>query len=282
MLGVSGARRIGRPSGPLAVARRAQLQLRQQFQGSPKGDQARDRGSGADRPPEHANIVKSSAGGYRLLDIGRRRRCQSFGRRAPGDPPECGWCGNRRRARVDDRVAGNRSRVLARHVTAGIAVVHVPDVARDMLLENHDVAGPNRRHARRRRGARKASPIAGKIQFGNDVTEAVKGSLAAAERMRTSRGTTADDPFVVRHRCHRVSKVQNVMRIMTRAGFGLSGESEQCSGDQSGSGHVRRTPGWKSPAWSTSEPANVSASWPKRRRAMRLRWGCSPPGNREN
>ena len=57
----------------------------------------------------------------------------------------------RRRAWIDNRVTRDRARVFAGHVTSGIAVMHVPDVAGDLLLQNHDVAGSNRRHARRRR-----------------------------------------------------------------------------------------------------------------------------------
>jgi hypothetical protein len=49
------------------------------------------------------------------------------------------------------------------YVTAGIAVMHVPNVSIDVPLQNHDVACSNRRHARRGGSARKASPIGGEI-----------------------------------------------------------------------------------------------------------------------
>jgi hypothetical protein len=53
--------------------------------------------------------------------------------------------------------------VFSGNVTAGIAVMHVPDVASDMLLQNHDVASSNRRHTHRRGGARETTPIAGEV-----------------------------------------------------------------------------------------------------------------------
>jgi hypothetical protein len=72
------------------------------------------------------------------------------------------------------------------HVTAGIAIMHVPDVTSDMLLQNHDVASSNRRHSRRRDSAGETAPIAGEIQLGNDPTKPEQRCLAPAERVRAS------------------------------------------------------------------------------------------------
>jgi hypothetical protein len=58
--------------------------------------------------------------------------------------------------------------VFTGHVTAGIAIVHVPDVTGDMLLQNHDMARSYRRHARRRSSPWKTPPIGREIQFWND------------------------------------------------------------------------------------------------------------------
>lgn len=76
------------------------------------------------------------------------------------------------RTRIDNGVTGDRARMLSGHVTAGIAVMHIPDAAGDMLLQDHDVARSNRRHARRRGSARETAPIGGEIQMGNDSTKA--------------------------------------------------------------------------------------------------------------
>ena len=86
--------------------------------------------------------------------------------------------------------------MLSRDVTAGIAVMHVPDIARDLLLQDHDMAGANSRHAGSRSRAREAAPVGGEIQFGDDPTEFVQRRLASAERVRASRRATADDSFV--------------------------------------------------------------------------------------
>jgi len=46
----------------------------------------------------------------------------------------------RSRAGIDDRITRDRARMFAGRVAAGIAVMHVPDIAGDMLLQDHDVA----------------------------------------------------------------------------------------------------------------------------------------------
>src|ERR1700751_4892020 len=92
--------------------------------------------------------------------------------------------------------------MFARDMTAGIAVMDIPDVTFDLLLQDHDVACTHRRHARGRRGTRKASPIAGEIKVGDDMPEFVERGLASAERVRASGGTAADDPFVARRHGH--------------------------------------------------------------------------------
>jgi len=95
-----------------------------------------------------------------------------------------------------DGVTGDRSRVLARDVAAGIAVMDVPDVAIDVLLQNHDVTGSNRRHARRRSRTREPTPIRRQIELGDDPTKFVQRGLASAERVWASPRTTSDDPRV--------------------------------------------------------------------------------------
>ena len=81
-------------------------------------------------------------------------------------------------------------------VTTGIAVMHEPDIACDMLLQNHDVAGSHRRHAGRRGSSREPAPIGRKVQFGNDPTKFVQRCLASAECVRASCRTTSDDSGV--------------------------------------------------------------------------------------
>jgi hypothetical protein len=78
--------------------------------------------------------------------------------------------------------------VLPGDVPPGIAVVHVPDIAGDMRLQDHDVSRSHRRHARPRGRARVTAPVGGEFQLGNDFAEAVQRRLAAAERMRVVAG----------------------------------------------------------------------------------------------
>ena len=67
------------------------------------------------------------------------------------------------RTRIDNGVPGDRARMLSGHVTAGIAVMHIPDAAGDMLLQDHDVARSNRRHTRCGCRSRKTAPIGREI-----------------------------------------------------------------------------------------------------------------------
>ena len=64
--------------------------------------------------------------------------------------------------------------------------MHKPDIARDLLLQDHDVAGTDRSHARRGIGPRKATPVRGEIELGNDAAELVERCFAAAEGVRAS------------------------------------------------------------------------------------------------
>lgn len=120
-------------------------------------------------------------------------------------------------------------------MTARITVVHVPDVATKVLLQNHDVAGSNRRHARRRGRARETAPVGGEIQFGNDATEFVKRRFASAERVRASRRTSADNSFadlnIASDRRHGVQVLMPISQVMVpmmmaRVSFG-SNRSKQ-------------------------------------------------------
>ena len=67
------------------------------------------------------------------------------------------------RTRIDNGVTGDRARVFSGQMTAGIAVMHIPDAARDMPLQDHDVARSNRRHTRCGCRSRKTAPIGRKI-----------------------------------------------------------------------------------------------------------------------
>ncbi len=53
--------------------------------------------------------------------------------------------------------------MLSGYVTARIAIVHIPDITGDVLLQNHDVSGSNRCHSRSRGGPWEAPPVGGKI-----------------------------------------------------------------------------------------------------------------------
>ena len=114
------------------------------------------------------------------------------------------------------------------HVTPGIAVVHVPDIASDLLLQNHDVTRSNRRHAGRRGSARETAPIAGEIQLGNDPSKAEQRRLAATEGVRASRGPTADCPFVALMITDegRLGE-KSLIAIMVGMGFGLNRGKQQ-------------------------------------------------------
>jgi len=76
--------------------------------------------------------------------------------------------------------------MLSGDVPTGIAVVHKPDVTRDMLLENHDVTSSDRSHARGGSGTRETPPVRREIQFGNDAAELVERRLASTERVRAT------------------------------------------------------------------------------------------------
>jgi hypothetical protein len=130
------------------------------------------------------------------------------------------------------------------NVTAGIAVMDVPDVTGDMLLQNHDVASSNRRHAHRRGGARETTPIAGEIQLGNDPSKFEQRGLAPTKRMRASGRTTADDPFVswdiTDEQRHGVKMLMAIkMAVM---GFGLNGKQQQARYRNNSFPHRGRTP----------------------------------------
>jgi len=125
-------------------------------------------------------------------------------------------------------------------VAAGIAVMHVPNIAGELVLQNHDMARSNGRHARCRGRARETAPVGREIQFGNDTTEFVQRRLAAAERVRASGRTSADNLFADLHARDRGHGVQVVVPIsqmmmpmmmapimMTRMSFGSSNRSKQ-------------------------------------------------------
>ena len=108
--------------------------------------------------------------------------------------------------------------MFAGRVAAGIAVMHVPDIAGDLVLQNHHVAGPNGGHARRRGRAREAAPVAGEIQFGNDAAELVQRCFASAEPVRAPRRTSTYNLFadlnVAAERRHGVQVVVPIAQMM--------------------------------------------------------------------
>jgi hypothetical protein len=125
--------------------------------------------------------------------------------------------------------------MFAGRVTAGIAVMHVPDIAGDVLLQDHDVALPNRGHAGPGGRAREATPVGGEIQFGDDAAELVQRRLASAERVRASRRTSADNSFadlnIASDRRHGVQVLMPISQVMVpmmmaRVSFG-SNRSKQ-------------------------------------------------------
>ena len=129
------------------------------------------------------------------------------------------------------------------HVAARIAVMHVPDIAADVLLQNHDVSRSNRRHARRRGGAREMAPIAGEIQLGNNSTKAEQRGFAPTECVRASRRATADRSFValmIGDERHHGAKL--LMTIMVRVGFGGNGKKQQTRYRKNNFQHQGRTP----------------------------------------
>jgi len=148
-------------------------------------------------------------------------------------------------AGIDDRITCDRACMFPGCVAAGIAVMHVPDIAGDLVLQNHDVAGSNRRHARRRSRARKAAPVAGEIEFGNDATELVQRRFASTERVRASRrASTYDflaDLNAARDRRHRVQVMmpisQMMVAMMMMASFGSDRSKQQTRNSNNYSSH---------------------------------------------
>ena len=116
--------------------------------------------------------------------------------------------------------------MLSGEVTAGIAVVHQPDITRNMLLENHDVTSGDRSHARGGSGTGETPPIRREIEFRNDAAKLVERRLASTERVRATRRAKADYPFVTGEHGRRLPKISDVMKGMIGAGFGLSGEGQ--------------------------------------------------------
>src|SRR6516165_5837603 len=84
-------------------------------------------------------------------------------------------------ARVHDGVAGNRDGVFACDMAAGIAVMRVPDVAVEVLLQDHDMAGADRRHARPGSSTGKPPPTGCEIQLRNDAAKPIQRRLASAK-----------------------------------------------------------------------------------------------------
>jgi hypothetical protein len=105
-------------------------------------------------------------------------------------------------ARIHDRITGDRDRVFARDVATGVAVMHIPDVTVEVLLQDHDMAGPNRRHSRSRNGTGKPAPNGREVQLRNDAAKPIQRCLASAERVRTSRRATVEDLVVTGGRGH--------------------------------------------------------------------------------
>jgi hypothetical protein len=131
---------------------------------------------------------------------------------------------------IDDEIAGYRHQMLARHVTAGIAIMCRPDVSVDLLLQDHDVAGANRGHAGCRRGARKAAPVRREVQFRNDPPKLVEGRFAATERVRASCRATADDPLAINRASYQCRRSESGVVAMMGLSLGGRGkENEQRS-----------------------------------------------------
>ena len=127
--------------------------------------------------------------------------------------------------------------MFTRRVAARIAVMYQPDIAGDVLLQNHDVTRSNRRHARCRSSARETTPIRRQIQFGNDPSKLVQRCLASAERVRASGRTSTDDSLADLHiasdRRHRVQilmpiseVVVPIMVLMVGVGFRSNGRKQ--------------------------------------------------------
>src|SRR5450830_1449811 len=75
--------------------------------------------------------------------------------------------------------------------------MHQPIVATNMTHKHHHMMVAHRRHSRGRRAAWEfPTPVRSQIEFGANMAEYKARCFAAAERMRTTGGSAADDGAV--------------------------------------------------------------------------------------
>ena len=135
--------------------------------------------------------------------------------------------------RVDNSKTANRPHMVASQAGPRVTIMHQPIVAANMTHQHHHMMVAHRRHSRGRRAAWEfPTPVRSQIEFGANMAEYIARCFAAAERMRTTGGSAADDRAVIIGIGHmldcgsiRIGEIRTAAVIANNPAVGYSVES---------------------------------------------------------